>query len=227
MALYNSTGGANWTTRTNWGSLQPLTTWFGVTTNTDDRVITLYLTTAICEGNNLVGTLPAALGNLDQLAHLFLCGNRLSGTIPDLSNLSYLLQLRLDGNQLSGEIPDSLGNLTNLTHLDLNRNALSGSIPDSLGSLASLQNLSLWSNALSGSIPASLGSLTSLQYLYLGGNALSGSIPDSLGSLAQPAEPVAVEQRVERVDPGLAGRPHLACRTWTSAETTWTGRFQT
>ena len=31
MALYNSTGGANWTNNTNWGSTEPIGTWFGVT----------------------------------------------------------------------------------------------------------------------------------------------------------------------------------------------------
>ena len=58
MALYNSTDGANWTDNTNWGSTEPLGTWFGVTTNTDGRVTdgrvsNLYLPGAGCGGNEL------------------------------------------------------------------------------------------------------------------------------------------------------------------------------
>ena len=63
MALYNSAGGANW------GTTQPLNTWYGVFTDSHGRVNDLLLGGAglTCSGENLVGTLPAALGNLDQV----------------------------------------------------------------------------------------------------------------------------------------------------------------
>ena len=70
MALYNSTGGANWTNNTNWGSTEPLQEWYGVHTyvggDYDGRVHLLYLGGANCSGDNLVGTLPAELGNLNR-----------------------------------------------------------------------------------------------------------------------------------------------------------------
>ena len=204
MALYNSTGGANWGDNTNWGTDQPISTWYGVYTLNNGRVGDVNL-----NDNNLVGTLPAALGNLDQMYWLYLENNWLSGSIPaslgELTNLTllYLNQNQLSGsipaslgdlasleqlslweNQLTGEIPEELGNLASLTHLYLGGNALSGSIPEELGNLASLRNLSLWGNTLTGEIPAELGDLASLEYLSLGGNALSGTLPASLGNLA-------------------------------------------
>ena len=200
MALYNSAGGVNWYSNTNWGSSEPLDLWYGVLTNANGRVIQLAL-----GANNLVGTLPAALGNLDQMTWLYLWGNTLRGTIPDLSNLTSLRELSLWNNQLTGEIPEALGNLASLRILYLGGNELSGTIPASLGSLANLRELSLWSNDLEGELPASLGDLTnlvtldisrnslrgpipdlsrtSLQWVYLWDNALSGSIPASLGDL--------------------------------------------
>ena len=201
MALYNSTDGRRWTNRANWGSTEPLNTWYGVSTDTNGRVTELNL-----GGNNLVGTLPAALGNLDQMVNLQLWGNQLrgaipaslggltnlqdlsfsnnhmSGSIPDLSDLTNLQKLYLQGNQLSGTIPASLGSITSLTHLYLNYNQLSGALPNSLGDLTSLQELVLSSNHLDGTIP-DLSSLTSLWELSLDFNQLDGTIPTSLNSL--------------------------------------------
>ena len=178
MALYNSTDGRRWTNRANWGSTEPLNTWYGVSTDTNGRVTELNL-----GGNNLVGTLPAALGNLDQMVNLQLWGNQLSGTIPDLSSLTNLQDLSFSNNHMSGSIPD-LSGLTNLQKLYLQGNQLSGTIPD-LSSLTSLTHLYLNYNQLSGALPNSLGDLTSLQELVLSSNQLDGTIPDlsSLTSL--------------------------------------------
>ena len=151
MALYNSTNGPNWSAKNNWASAMPLYLWTGVGTRTSDgRVISLGQNSV-----NMVGPLPAELGNL-----------------------TIMHSLNLGGNRLSGEIPASLGNLTSLLALDLQKNRLSGEIPASLGNLTSLQNLKLNNNQLTGAIPASLGDLTSLQTLWLYSNQLSGAIPD-------------------------------------------------
>ena len=181
MALYNSTAGATrWDTKTNWGTDEPIGDWFGVSTNSDGRVTVLSL-----GQNNLVGTLPAALGNLDQMVYLVLQVNKLRGSIPDLSSLTNLVWLYLDNNQLSGSIPASLGDLTNLTILQMWGNKLTGEVPEELGNLASLQKLYLGGNELSGTIPASLGNLTNLLELSLWGNDLEGRLPDSLGNLTK------------------------------------------
>ena len=116
VALYNATDGANWTTNTNWTTDQALSSWHGVTTNSDDRVTALVL-----NSNSLDGPLPAALGDLSELE-----------------------QLDLRDNALSGALPTELGNLTNLTSLLLNESrALTGPLPDGLRELSDLETVNI------------------------------------------------------------------------------------
>ena len=205
-AIYDATGGAQWTRGANWKTSSPLNEWEDVQTNADGRVENLWL-----DFNNLVGSLPSALWNLTELKQLFLGGNpMLTGSIPAqvgnlsklesfsteestmltgeipaaLGNLSQLKYLLLQKNSLSGSIPASLGSLTNLIQLHLNDNSLSGTIPAELEGLTSLTRLELQNNALT-EIPAELGNLTELVYLYLHSNQLSGEIPEELGQLTK------------------------------------------
>ena len=180
MSLYRSTHGTRWWRSTNWGSTKPISTWYGVTTNIDGRVTELHL-----RGNNLVGSLPAALGDLDQLVSLQLASNQLSGAIPaSLGDLTNLQELSISDNHMSGSIPD-LSGLTNLEELFLLSNQLSGTIPVSLGDLTSLQKLDLSSNQLDGTIPTSLNRLINLTVLGLSSNQLDGTIPTSLNRLTR------------------------------------------
>ena len=112
VALYEATDGANWTDSANWLSDRPLGEWYGVFTDSDERVVILYLSE-----NRLSGQVPSELGNLVDLERLWLNDNRLKGPIPrelgDLGNLGWLF---LGGNQLSGCIP---GSLVAVVHNDL------------------------------------------------------------------------------------------------------------
>ena len=66
MALYNSTGGANWTNSTNWGVGCPCEdNWFGVTCDTAGNVTQLTL-----NENNLIGTIPPEIENLTELENI-------------------------------------------------------------------------------------------------------------------------------------------------------------
>jgi gliding motility-associated-like protein len=203
VALYNSTNGINWTSRTNW-LVTPVSNWQGV------KVINGRVTEININNNNLTGSLPPELGNLTlltslklysnaiagpipskiskltSLTTLYLSSNRLSGVIPpELGQINSMVDLQLASNSLIGSIPTELGNLQNLTTLYLHYNQLSGSIPPEMGNLTELKTLYLYNNLLTGSIPVELGLLPNLQLLLLNNNNLTGSIPASLGSLSK------------------------------------------
>ena len=187
-AFYEATGGDHWKDNTYWLSGAPLSEWYGVTTDDEGWVISLDLSGDVGllygdypSGNGLRGTIPEALGQLDNLEYLSLYRNELTGTIPEaLGNLNNLKYLSLDSNKLTGTIPETLGNLNNLKYLDLSSNGLTGTIPEALGQLDNLEYLSLRSNELTGTIPETLGNLNNLKYLYLAWNELTGCIPSAL-----------------------------------------------
>ena len=182
MALYDATSGHNWTDSTNWGTDEPVDRWHGVTIGDAGRVVRLNL-----HANNLMGTLPPALGRLSSLAALDLHGNNnnLTGPIPlELGTLTNLRRLFLYENNLTGPIPPALGDLSNLEDLRLDNNNLTGPIPPALGALSNLVRLFLYGNNLTGPIPPALGALTNLEVLFLFTNDLTGPIPPALGALS-------------------------------------------
>uniref|UniRef100_A0A0E0G2D6 Malectin-like domain-containing protein n=1 Tax=Oryza nivara TaxID=4536 RepID=A0A0E0G2D6_ORYNI len=91
------------------------------------RVVSLDL-----KNHGLSGSLPDSIGNLTGMKNIYFGGNKLTGSIPDLSSMHILEELHFEGNQLSGPISPSLGTLTNLKELYLNNNNLTGQIPESL-----------------------------------------------------------------------------------------------
>ena len=110
----------------------------------------------------------------------------MTGPIPaELGDLTNLTHLYLASNQLTGEIPPELGGLSNLTELSLRNNLLTGEIPPELGRLSNLTVLWLQVNQLTGEIPPELGGLTNLTHLYLASNQLTGCIPEGLRDIAE------------------------------------------
>jgi len=168
VALYDQTGGPEWTNRTGWRTTSTLCDWYGVTCS-GGQVVAISLS-----DNQLSGTLPD-LRPLTNLTYLSLSDNQLSGTISNLATLTRLTTLYLSNNQLSGTLPD-LSPLTNLAYLSLSNNQFSGSIPD-LSSLTNLATLYLSNNQLSGTLP-DLSPLTRLTTCSLSNNQLSGTLPD-------------------------------------------------
>ena len=186
MALYNSTGGADWRNSENWAvsdtppTAEELNTWYGVTVS-NGRATELELF-----NNGLSGSIPSELGDLSALVTLDLRFNALTGSIPaELGRLSNLYSLFLRSNSLTGSIPSELGRLSRLKRLSLNVNKLTGPIPRKLGDMSSLQELDLRFNDLSGLVPVELSNLSSLTTLYLNGNELIGSLPVSLTRLSR------------------------------------------
>ena len=179
VALYNATDGPNWQKSENWLSDEPVSEWYGITTDLTGRVAEVEL-----RSNDLAGTLPSELGSLSRLTNLNLAYNSLEGRIPsELGNMSNLKALRLYGNEFIGEMPRELADLTKLEKLWVFSNDLSGPIPVWLAELTNLEVLDLDDNKFTGEIPPELGSLTKLEDLWLARNELTGPIPPELGNL--------------------------------------------
>jgi hypothetical protein len=140
VALFNSTGGNYWRSRSGWLADPDPCTWSGVS----------------CSDGSV--------------AWLSLRGNQLSGSLPkELGDLTNIWGLELPSNNLRGPIPTELGELTTLDTLMLQNNTLTGLIPESLGDLEWLTGLSLSYNRLSGPVPPTLMNLRNLDWLYLRG----------------------------------------------------------
>jgi gliding motility-associated-like protein len=199
VALYDSTSGPGWIHQDNWKVAgKVLGMWYGVHTNSQSCVLYLDLDGKVDNdypnggnygGNNLVGTVPAVIGNLQNIERLYLSNNQLKGNIPKaLGKLTTLTDLFMYNNQLTGSIPAELNALYNLVNLDFYINQLSGPLPKELGlgSLYNLRGFYLSRNQLSGPIPKELNSLKELRQLYLGDNKFTGNISNvSMPNLEQ------------------------------------------
>ncbi|KAH6798721.1 Leucine-rich repeat protein kinase family protein [Perilla frutescens var. frutescens] len=86
----------------------------------------------VLSGKNVKGEIPRELKSMEALTELWLDGNSLNGTIPDMSGLVNLKILHLENNQLTGPLPSYLGNLPYLQQLYIQNNSFSGGIPQSL-----------------------------------------------------------------------------------------------
>ena len=152
VALYQTTGGTNWTRDWNWLTNKPLDTWWGVKT-VDGRVTELRL-----DGNRLEGNIPPELGDLTHLARLVLRENRIGGQIPpEMAQLTNLRELDIALNEIEGVIPAWLGELENLRQLYLEKNRFVDQVPAELGNLTRLHALTLNRNrGLSGALPMML-----------------------------------------------------------------------
>lgn len=184
MALYEATGGENWTNSENWGSDLPLSEWYGVTTEMIEpqtkagepveRVVELIL-----RENNLTGELPAALGGLTELRFLSFFKNfDLTGVLPaELGNLSKLGWLELQMNSWTGVLPEELGNLKELTYLGITSDYFDPQpFPDWLCTLTKLEDIRMSCN-FTGNLPAEMANLSNLWLISMNDNQLTGSIP--------------------------------------------------
>ena len=84
VALYNSTNGKDWTNNANWLSEKPIYSWYGINCTSAGmlegtaRVVGITLI-----NNNLSGTIPKEIGNMDSLKVFSIAENKLSGEIPE------------------------------------------------------------------------------------------------------------------------------------------------
>ncbi|KAJ8775248.1 hypothetical protein K2173_020252 [Erythroxylum novogranatense] len=129
-------------------------------------------------GNNrFSGGVSTNFGSCTSLLQLFLNGNNLSGSFPEiLLQLKLLNQLHLQENWFSGPVSVGIKDLSNLVDLDLSDNLFSGGLPDAFENLGKLELFSASSNNLSGNMPKSLVNSPSLVALDLRNNSLSGPL---------------------------------------------------
>jgi hypothetical protein len=172
LALYDNTGGDNWTNNDGWKKGNTPCSWYGIAC-ADGKVVTIELNT-----NNLDGTIPD-LSALTSLRRFQLAENKLTGSLPPFSIFTNLESVWLSTNQLTGSVPELTG-LTKLVSFHIWNNQLTGTIPE-LSSLTQLQNFDLGKNQLTGNIPE-LKTLTQIQRLNLAANKLEGPIPDLLAT---------------------------------------------
>ncbi|XP_062115774.1 probable LRR receptor-like serine/threonine-protein kinase At1g56140 [Humulus lupulus] len=86
------------------------------------------LSKLVLRNNNITGSIPSNIGELQQLQHLDLSFNKFNGQIPgSLFNISSLSYLFLGNNSLNGTLPQQRS--TSLLNIDLSYNNLMGSIP--------------------------------------------------------------------------------------------------
>ena len=205
-ALYQMSGGPDWTISDGWLDTPVLDEWHGVTADSLGRVVTLDLT-----DNGLAGPLPSELGNLREMTRLRIGHNALAGRLPlSLAHLS-LVDFRYTETGLCTPaeaefrtwldgIPSHAGPgvecaaISDRDILVALYNATGGSgwdrsdhwLTDSpLGSWHGVSvdaegrvvGLDLSSNSLVGSIPADLGKLSGLTLLNFNSSNLTGPIP--------------------------------------------------
>jgi hypothetical protein len=175
--LYDRTGGTNWThcsgnrlspcsclcpSEICAGAMNPIFTDHGdppvrVTCGYVDKNLTASITELTLGRNNLVGDIPASIGNLSS----------------KLMTLGIFYNPGLAGSS----IPSSVGRLTGLKEAYLYSNGLTGEIPASIGNATALRVLLLADNALTGIIPASFSRLAKVSWLELQHNRLTGTVP--------------------------------------------------
>ena len=212
ISLYNTTGGKDWDNGENWLSSKPIGDWYGVTADSEDRVIELNL-----QNNSLNGTLSLELAELDQLRVLVLTGNTdLKGPLPrtlvrleldvlhvDVTNLCVpsdfefqawiygLTDTRFDtciGNSVELEALTELYVHTGGSNWNVNTNWLTNTPVGTWYGVdidvgGNVVELDLARNNLNGTIPPELGNMKELSVLRLNKNQLSGPIPPEIEKL--------------------------------------------
>ena len=204
IALYNATDGAHWLNNTNWCSDEPLSEWYGISTDPETkRVIGLDLSF-----NGLNGALPAELANLQKLRALhldetvgFITNLDPVFDLQNLEELSFGIGLQWDINALDETeeqliqshmmaVPSAIGKLKNLKRLFVS--GINADLPEELFGLDKLVTLSLGSFNTGRPLQVGFGKLTNLQALTIsslyedkvaGVIPVNGNLPDDIFDL--------------------------------------------
>jgi hypothetical protein len=121
-----------WVFKKNWLTATSICDWELVGCSREGRVKILALSF-----NNLTGTVPPSISNLESLEDLDLEHNQMHGSLPvELTTLNSLVEIGLGGNSFSGVLPAALCDLSAVAGpaCDLSGNRFGCPLPDCLDS---------------------------------------------------------------------------------------------
>lgn len=165
IEIYNSTDGANWTTKTGWIEEDPTCAQLDGITCAGNHVTAIDF-----ENNNLQGDLTSSIEDFSGLIDLVLSSNSLTSVPTEIWNLSSLTTISLNYNQTLTSLPSvSVNNV--LLNLNVYYSGLT-SLPSTINNLTALDRLQAHNNSIT-SLPTTIWSLPSLTYLRLGDNLIT------------------------------------------------------
>jgi len=134
--------------------------------------------------NQLSGTFPKELFELDKMLEFYLSFNRFSGTLPtQIDRMTNLERFYLYGNEIEGQLPNEIGSLNRCEVFTMAENRLSGTLPIAVRKMVNLQTFSIHNNEENkGSLSGELRHFQNSPYLTevrLEGNSFSGTLPAS------------------------------------------------
>jgi len=185
ITIYNALGGSQWNNTKGWKdgingtNCDPCNGWAGIGCS-NGRVSSFVL----LGDSKAQGTIPEAIGDLDQLTILVLRSATIVGEIPKtIGNLTKLNLLNFADCNITGSIPNEIDNLKRVTTLNLSNTKISGPIPNQIGGMTNLIVLLLNNTNLSGSIPSELSKIFRLRKIDISYAQLSGTIPEEIGDI--------------------------------------------
>lgn len=174
--LYNDCGGDSWTGFDTWLN-GPISTWEKVTVDS----ATQRVTNVEFKDMTIVGTLPASLGNIDQMSgKIEFRDDDLSGEMPSFFwkwvNVERF-QMKFAG--YTSINTDGIENMVNLTEFNTEGTPIAGMAPGEIFTLPAMVKIYLHDNELD-ALPPELMQSSGLDRFYVNGNNLS-EIPDLTG----------------------------------------------
>jgi len=182
MALtFIKMNGTDWDLNNLWLSDDSECIWFGLQCNSNFQLNIFALDT-----NNVHGSIPTEISQIQSLRTLSLTRNHVSGSIPtSIITMPHLENLVLYANNLIGSIPNEIGRATNLRSLRLENNLFFGFLTSELGKATALEELSIGFNDFWRRIPTEIGLLTNMRWLVMEDNRFSGTLPTEIGQMSK------------------------------------------
>lgn len=175
--LYNDCGGTNWVGFDNWLN-GPISSWEAVTIDSAlNRVSHVGF-----KNMDLTGSLPASLGNMDEMSGKieFHDDKGLTGTFPSfIWNWTKIDRFQLKRSGITAIDTTGLSNLVNLTEFNTEANPITGMVPGVVFTLPAMEKVYVH-DCNYDQLPPELTNITGLTRLYLNGNNLI-EIPDMSG----------------------------------------------